>query len=296
MSNGSQNRVLYVARFEMGQMGQNLQYPETILDTAQKQGTVAGWVQFLVGFPVAVIELQTLVGEISSRPDLQNQLVEEMPGAGDITPAFPKTLFGGYKDDKLMLNYLYLDTDFSDFMADDLKGEPKPQNLHWWLLVNIMRDKNGTPQLWPYPGEFLALAVRLMVDRPWMTQESNPFLYSANFFDTVYLTGGFIKEIIQPTDEQPWPTYKITWRSNPNNSQSTSEYLLFPTDFTEYKVGDRVIILKDVTTNKPTQLWKDPDMATLGGLQTPSGQAVQNVSIAPLMFYSIDPDQPITGG
>ena len=38
------------------------------------------------------------MGEISSRPDLKNDLVESVQDPACITPGFPKTLFGGYED------------------------------------------------------------------------------------------------------------------------------------------------------------------------------------------------------
>ena len=288
------NRKLYSARFELGTFGNPLQHPEAILPKAAAKGTVAGWIDFMTGFPIGVIELQALVGEISSRPDLKNDLVESVQDPDSVTPAFPKTLFGGYADSKILMNLMYLSNDYSDFMASDLNGEDQPKGLHWWLRTNLMSDVSGSPQLFPYPGEFLGLAVRLFPDRVSFSQESNPFLYSGNFVDTVYFTSGFIKEIIDPTDDQPWPSYRITWRKNPDDPNSTGEYLLYPTDFTEYKVGDRVTILKDVTTEKTSQQWKDDDMKTMGGEKANSSTPVQNCAIAPIAFYNIDPDQPVT--
>jgi hypothetical protein len=285
------NRKLYLARFEIGTFGNALQHPEAILQKASRKGTVGGWLDFLTGFPVAVIELQAMVGEISSRPDLKKGLVESVQDPGGVTPAFPKTLFGGYEDSKILMNLLYLSNDYSEFMADDLHGEPKLTGLHWWLRTCLMSDVGGSPQLFPYPGEFVGLAVRLFPDRVSFSQESNPFLYSGNFVDTVYFTSGFVKEIIDPTDDYPWPSYRITWRKNPDDPQSTGEYLLYPTDFTEYKVGDRVVILKDVTTEKTSQQWKDDDMKTMGGEKTDPDTPVKSCAIVPLMFYNIDPEK-----
>ena len=61
---GKEDRKLYQAKFEIGTAGNALQHPEAILESAQEKGTVAGFVDFMVGFPVEVIELQALVGEI----------------------------------------------------------------------------------------------------------------------------------------------------------------------------------------------------------------------------------------
>ena len=277
-----EKRNLYLARFEIPMAGASFRYPEAILRNVQ--GTVGAWLDFLVGFPIACIELQALVGEISSR----KQLVESVQDPSLVSPAFPKTLFGGYESDKILLNVLYLTNDNSDFMAKDIESEPKPKGLHWWLRTNLVFPEGGK---FPYPGEFLALAVRLTVDRFSDSQESNPFLYSGNFCDLVYLTSGFIKEVIAPTDDRPWPSYRVTWRKNPADSGSTGEFLMYATDFVEYKIGDRVAILKDVTTIKVSQTWKDTDMVTMGGEKSDPDTLVKSCAIAPLMFYAIDTEK-----
>lgn len=261
------------------------------MNKSQQKGTVAAWMDFLVGFPVDTVELQAIVGEVSSLPDLEAKLVEEVPGGGRLTPAFPKTFFGGYKDEKIMLNLTAIESDYSEFMAPDLHGVPKPKNLHWFLRCNIMSVVNGNPRTWPYVSEFMALAVRLMLDRFWVKQESNPFLFSGNFFDSKFLTSGFIKEIIEPTDDQPWPSYRITWRKNPDDPNSNGEFIVFPTDFVDYQVGDRVLIIKDITNPKISQLWSDDDMKVLGGTNNDPSKPIPNCSVAPIMLYYIDPDK-----
>ena len=286
-----ENRKLYQAKFEMGLSGEAFQHPEAILDKASSNGTVAGFVDFMTGFPMAVIELQAIVGEISSRPDLKDQLVESVQDSEMASPAFPQTLFGGYLDEKILMNLMYIENDYSDFMAKDLDDEDPLKGLHWWLRTNLMSDIGGDPRKWPYPTEFLGLAVRLFPSRFSDSQESNPFIYSGCFLDTVYFTAGFIKEIVDPTDEKPWPSYKVTWRKDPDNPDSTGEYLLFPTDWTEYKVGDRVLIIKDVTTGKKSHLWKDDDMKTMGGEKTDPKTPVKTCALAPLYFFKINPDK-----
>lgn len=286
------DRKLYLARFELGTFGNDLQHPEAVLDKASQKGTVAGWCDFVEGFPIACIELQTLVGEISSRPDALKQLVESVQDPSMVTPAFPKTLFGGYEPEKILTNLLYIDGDFSEYMAKELDGEPKLQNLHWILRYNIMGDIGGTGQLFPYPTEFMAMAVRLFPDRFSDSQESNPFLYSANFLDTCYFTAGYITEIIEPTDDAPYPQYKVRWRKNPAVQNDDGIYTIIPTDFTSYEIGDRVVLLKDVETTKTSQLWKDLDMTQMD-LADAKNKKPQKVSIVPIMFFGIDVDKPI---
>lgn len=287
------SRKLYSARFEIGTFGNALQHPEAVLDKASQKGTVGGWIDFMTGFPVGCIELQALIGEISSRPDLKNDLVESVQDPDGMTPAFPKTLFGGYADSKILMNLMYLSNDYSDFMADDLQGEDKPAGLRWWLRVNLMSDVGGSPQLFPYPGEFCALAVRLFPDRVSFSQESNPFYYSGCFCDTCYFSSGYITEIIEPTDDIPYPQYKVRWRKNPAVPNDDGIYTIIPTDFTSYEIGDRVVLLKDVETTKTSQLWKDLDMTQMDP-DDASNKKPQKVSIVPIMFFGIDVDQPVT--
>jgi hypothetical protein len=122
----------------------------------------------------------------------------------------------------------------------------------------------------PVPGEFLGLGVRMFPGMYWGRQKSSPFVYSGQWFDSVYLTGGIIKEVIGPTDEVPYPTYKVQWRKD--------EVTAKPSDFAEHKIDDRVTILKDVATEKKSQLWKDEDMKEFG----------DNWTIAPISFYGLD--------
>ncbi len=290
------DRQLYLARFEIVNWGAQFQYPEAVLQKAQQKGTVAGWIDFLVGFPLACVELLAMVGELSSIPDkaADPTLVEEVAGDGGYTPAFPKTLFGGYADNKTMVNLMWLDGDYSDTLPPDLQNESQPQGLHWWVRVAIM---TAVGQKFPYPGEFMALACRIFLDRfvGFSSQESNPFLFSGQWLDTVFLTGGFITDIIEPTAEFPYNQYSIMWRKNPNNPNDTGIIQnVLPTDFAEYKkpsgdakVGDRVAILKNITVTKQSQLWKDLDMTTFD---------VTTWAIAPFSFYNINPEAVIAPG
>jgi hypothetical protein len=263
------NPILYLGRFELKKYGEALQYNEAVF----RKGKVAGFMDFLSGFPMECTEMMAIVGEISSRPDLKAGELDSVPGGDGVVPSFPLSLFAGYADDKIVLNFIYLPTDNSQtIMVKGLSGEPEP-GLRWWVRYNFLEDLNGSPLQFPYPGEFLGLAVRLMPDRFWDKQKSNPFLFSGNWMDTIYYTSGIIKEILEPTADTPYPTYTVQWRKDTYTP-------VRPTDFTEYKVGDRVTLLKDVETTKTSQLWKDDDMEKFG-----------KWVIAPLSFYNINPDE-----
>ena len=104
----------------------------------------------------------------------------------------------------------------------------------------------------------------------------------------MYLTGGRITEVIPPETEDaevagkfPWNTYKVKWRKSDSADSEGIVENVIPSDFAEYRgkiddqPGDRVSILKDVGTEKKTQLWKDEDQRTWG----------TNWQIIPLTFY-----------
>ena len=88
--------------------------------------------------------------------------------------------------------------------------------------------------------------------------------------DGVYLTSAEITEVIAPTDTKPYSTYTVAWRDQEIKN-------VRPSDFAEYKVGDRVTILKDVAATKKTQTWKDDDTKTFG----------DTWMIAPITFYGL---------
>jgi hypothetical protein len=255
-------KVLYLQRFEMPIYDQGFQYSEAKLD----QPDVVAFADFLSGFPMGNPEMLALVGESSSKKDKDAGQVPVLSSDQDPTPPFPKDLFTGYDEAKTLLNYFYLDSDYAQTMADGLKGEPEPKGLHWWVRFNFKKSDK-----FPVPGEFLALAPRLMVDKPWGEQKSSPFLFSGNWMDMVFYSTGKVTAIQDPTADTPYPVYSITWR----NQQIQA---INPSDFAEYQVGDRVAILKDVTTDKKTQLWKDDDMKNFG----------QGWMIAPVSFYGLD--------
>jgi hypothetical protein len=178
-------------------------------------------------------------------------------------------IFQWPEKEKILLNKTALLESMALFFADNLPGEPVPRKAHWWFRVELQPGENVK---FPVPGEFLGLGVRMMPGEYWGRQKSSPFIYSGNWMDTVYYTGAWIKEINDPNDETPYPTYKVQWRKN--------VVTVRPSDFAEYKVDDRVTILKDVATEKKSQLWKDDDMEPDCDKET--------WQIAPLTFYGLE--------
>lgn len=264
-------RLLYVARFEIASEENGLQHSDAIFI---KEGTVKGFVDFLCGFPIESPELLVMVGEMSSRTDYANGKLPVKDASGDtVSPPFPNELFGGYLEEKYLMNIEYLDSAAGLTLANNLSGEPDVKGLHWWVRTNFLSIAGLQ---FPYPTEFLGLGVRIMVDRPWGHQESNPFIFSGVWLDTVYLTSGFVKTVNPPTDDIPYPTYDVFWRKELIEN-------VRPSDFSEIKEGDRVFLLKDVETDKKSQCWDDDDMKE-GAFDK------EKWVIVPLAMYDIDPE------
>jgi hypothetical protein len=255
---------LFLARFELPKLGEDFQFPEAVF----APGQVGGFIDFLGGFPVDCVEMMVIIGEYSSKADK----VTALPGSGKAAAPVPEKFFEWPEKDKVLFNLTALPTkNVTKIMAPSLDGEPKPEKAHWWTRVNLADDSEN-PKKWPVPGEFLGLGVRMMPDKPWGKQKSSPFIWSGNWIDTCYYSGAVIKEIQEPTDDTPYSTYTVTWRG-----QEITE--VRPSDFALYKVKDRVTIIKDVTTEKQSQLWKDDDLKKFD---------TDKWMIAPITFYGLE--------
>jgi hypothetical protein len=232
---------LFLARFEFVKHGEAPKFPEAL------EGESQGFIDFLAGFPIDCVEMLLAIGEISTKAEKVQ--VQEGTGVTAPVPKSPAHFFKWPDNDKILLNLTAIATkNVTKIFAKNLEGEPKPAKVHWWVRVQLTCGKKK----WPVPGEFLGLGVRMFPDMYWGHQKSSPFVYSGNWMDTVYYTGARITEVIDPTDEVPYPTYKVQWRKD--------EITVNPSDFAEYKVDDMVTILKDVAAEKQSQLWKDDDM------------------------------------
>lgn len=255
---------LFLARFEFPKFGESFQFPEAIKGESQAS------IDFLTGFPIDCVEMLVLIGEFSSKAkEGEASKVNVQEGTGVSAPV-PTTgrFFKWPEQDKILLNLTAIPTkDVAKWFAKNLE-EPKPSHAHWWFRVQLA----GGTKKFPVPGEFLGLGVRMFPGKYWGHQKSSPFLYSGNWMDTVYYSGARITEVIVPTDEVPYSTYKVQWRKD--------EITVNPSDFAEYKVDDRVTILKDVATDKKTQLWKDDDMK--------SGCDKTGWQIIPIIFYGLE--------
>jgi hypothetical protein len=271
---------LFLARFEFPKFGEDFQISKNAWralallpgeEAPPSEGdNPAGFIHFLAGFPIDCVEMLVLIGEYSSDVKISHCSIPVMPGGGATAPI--PDFFEWPDKEKLLLNKTALLEQYALFLAEDLPGEPEPTKPHWWFRVELSRGEEE-PRKFPMPGEFLGLGIRMMPGEFWGHQKTSPFIYSGNWMDTVYLTSAVITSIIEPTDAIPFSRYIVQWRKK--------ELTVNPTDFAEYEVKDRVTILKDVATEKKSQLWKDVDMETVG----------ETWMVCPISFYHEDQEE-----
>lgn len=227
---------------------------------AEERKTGAGFIDFLCGFPIDCVEKLVIIGEFSSKADK----VIALDAGGKVHAPMPVggKFFEWPEEDKILLNKTALPAKDTEIFPADLAGKPDPRHTHWWLRLHL----DGSEK-YPVPGEFMGLGVCMMPDLFWGKQKSSPFMWSGNFLNTVYLTGGRIIKVIDPDDTYPFPRYSVQWMKNVVTAN--------PSDFATYKKGDRVSILKNVSTDKQSQTWEDEDQTIWG----------DNWQIVPITFY-----------
>jgi len=141
---------------------------------------------------------------------------------------------------------------------------------HNWLRLWL--DKENT---YPIPGEFVGITVKPLAVPPhcWWFQETSPLLYSGNWFETDYYTSGIVLAVIKNTDEGQYEASEVSDEYSQRTGYgdyivSVGDEFLLPgigniykvrvkdqdlylksTDFKEYKINERVAIVKGAGIN-----------------------------------------------
>lgn len=125
----------------------------------------------------------------------------------------------------------YLQQPNAEILADEFGGLPSAEP-HSWLRYWIQPSDK-----FPAPGEFVVLLAKSELYHVWWFQETYPFMYSGNFFETEYYTSGIVKEVHTFNDVGEPTVCKVLFNG-------VYETYLRSTDYYEYEVDDRVAILK----------------------------------------------------
>lgn len=238
--------VVREARYELMAYDGGLQYEP---GGGGQEREVIGWVEFPGGFPYGVAELLTIFKEFS----LREEIFKVVGGSGYAAAPVPEELFDeSYGKRNLAFNYLYLNEPWCEPLSD---GQVPTREPKWFQRINIHMPEPGDLTL--VPGEFWGLGVRLFPDKPWGDQETSPFISSGNWMDTVYYTTAEIVDL-NPDSGFPFTLYLVRWRLPVETAKDKDAlYWVWGCGFEEYQIGDRVTILKDITTKRPSQTWQD---------------------------------------
>ena len=232
---------------------------------------------FIAGFQIECVEMLVAIGQYSSLPDGSNVKVLAQEGGGRKVPPVPDQYFEWPDEEKVLVNRMYTRTkDLEELKMEVLMFARRSDALqkHWWLQLVLYENDD---RKWPVPGEFIGLGVKLFPGLPWGEQESSPFIYSGHWVDSFYYTSGVIKEVLPPDDTYAYPRYKVDWQTLAGENAVT----LAPTDFAEYKVGDRVTILKDVSR----KMESGPKFQTSEDGDTEPDCDKEKWAVCPITFY-----------
>lgn len=214
-------------RFETALEGKSLKH-----SSLGKQNDSIGYLAFPVG-QLGVMEIVSLISESMTEKDSFSVSGQETTVIGkEMMPPIHNDR--GYCIGVHLIEEGYIIQDNVEYLADDFKGQESVEP-HKWLRRWISASNTSL-----VPGEFVALLAKPELYHVWWFQETYPFIYSGNWFETEFYTSGVVQEIIPPSDgsEELTNIYKV-W-------VKCWELYLRSSDFYEYQVDERVAIVKDV--------------------------------------------------
>ena len=231
--------------FEFGFFGQAIQF-ESDGPEGMVKGDVCGYLAFPVG-QLGVMEVISVFFETETEVDGFSLEKDETPvtfgvGDGSLFPpaddAGQNNSFGLYLIESGYIRNTDDETDrHAELFAADIPeaeyGDIKPKT---WMRLWLHKDK-----LRPVPGEFVGVLLKPVGLPPhiWWFQESSPFVYAGNWWETEWVTSGVVTERTLEEDRddgKDGDEYKIRVHGY--------EMTLYTTDFFRYEVDERVAVVK----------------------------------------------------
>ena len=264
-----------------------------------------GYLAFPVG-PLGVMETTALVcestlDEVEGRGKEYDGSFNAVPGESLFPPL--ESRHTNLKGLVLCRKAYLLDSTDVEFPAEPMAGFDSILPHHW------MRYWLAKENRWPVPGEFVGLIVKPLPVPPhcWWFQETSPFLYSGNWFETDYYTSGIILSVIEPktddensesSDEVKYEVTSVSYKSRQRDGYrdhivSTGDIFSIPgekvgniykvrvkdqdlylksTDFLEYAVDDQVAVVKNTGLSSENFNWSKLNTGRL----TP-GETVEDI-------------------
>jgi hypothetical protein len=246
---------------------------------------VVGYITFPVG-QLGVMEVLSLVQEsLSDDEDFEMQ-EDEIPNLEEprLFPYFTDWILNKcYGRHLIESGYVVpeIEKDKYLFLAKSVVSETdygRDVRPKMWARLWITRKDK-----FPVPGEFVGILCKALVVPPqcWWFQNSNPFLYAGNWFDTWDLTSGVV--------------ISKSSAAHPTSGVACTEYLIrihgrqiyvYSSDFLVYNVSQRVGVLKIfyVTSEPKETSFDHRDQAGQGDPYKTPTVSVDYV-IIPISFY-----------
>lgn len=239
---------IHLMPFETWLFGIGAQMPST--GPPQSNGfnpnNAVGYLAFPVG-QIGVMEVMSLLRESVLDDDgldiTDDQKADYTEAGGGLFPP-PNVDTGKNKcfgDQFITSGYVVVDGRRRniELTASPIPGQfynPGVNSPQLWMRYWIMTDEK-----FPIPGEFLGILCKPLALPPhiWWFQETTPFLYAGNWFETGNLTGGVVTAVVleaDRTDDGVGNLYTVRVQGR--------EIKINSSDFLTYEVDDRVGILK----------------------------------------------------
>lgn len=227
----------------------------TIIDTKGKQKRRAftmdyEWVpdgqapSIPIGIPGAFACLEFLSGDLAAAES--TLLLGEETGAlddcregGDLLPPLPAR---SGDNEEVLTHGFYLH-------EDDVKIIEESALNPFTVTRKGLKEEDQ----FPTPGEFLGMAVRAWPNHAWFSQKSNPFIFSANWFETNHYSSGIVENVIDINGDESDFSYDVRVRG-------ILEQEVLSSDFFKYSINDRVALLKVGDSLDDNSLFTNVDM------------------------------------
>jgi len=248
--------VIKEMRYETPVIGESFQYPSD--DT---YADYPAYLAFPIG-PLGVMEICSIIYETMDALE-DPDLIETKGATGNLlSPSV--TQLGNCIGEHVLELAWKITGDTVEYPAAEFE-KLDSAFPHSWLRYWVPAENT-----WPVPGEFVCMLCRPLSFHVWWFQESCPFVYAGNWFETRYYTSGIVTEVIEPDPGEVGNSYKVKVKGEEIEMKSTDLY--------EYEVDDRVAILKTTTIFEAAFNWQD--LAVWG-----AGTEVTEWVIIPVSFY-----------
>lgn len=196
---------------------------------------------------IAAARYLTLVGDES------NVEASDKIESDDLIPPTPKA--PGSEEIKLLNDFYFKEDESVDLTIYDDDRAP----------FHLIKKKVVGDEKFPVPGEMVALAVRAYPNHAWFNQDTNPFIFSANWFETDWYSSGVVKAVNKVGANSADRTYDVEIKGKLETDVKANDYQ-------QYVVDDRVALLK---TDSSAGLFTEKDLVDYN----------TNWVIVPITFY-----------